>query len=70
MPPVRLLTPLALRYSPIAIGVWSLFQEVEKKFLLQSSPAICDGPALAEFRMVSPSSVTVLREASSTFDQM
>ncbi|MNC91702.1 hypothetical protein D3C83_80100 [compost metagenome] len=58
------------RYSPIAIGVWSFCHEVEKKFLLQSSPAICDGPALDEIRMVSPSSVTVLSEASSTFDQI
>jgi len=47
-----------------------LFQEVEKKFLWQSSPAICDGPALAEIRIVSASSVTAFSDASRTFDQM
>ena len=56
-------------YSPIAFGVWSFCQEVEKKNGEHSSPAICEGPALALIRKVCKST-TGLSEASSTFDQM
>ncbi len=56
-------------YSPTACGVWSFCHEVEKKNGEQSSPAICEGPALALMMKVCASTAG-FSEASSTFDQM
>ena len=56
-------------YSPIACGVWSFCQEVEKKNGEHSLPAICEGPALALIRKVCEST-TGFSDASSTFDQI
>ena len=53
----------------MACGVWSLFHEVENTVGEHSSPATCDGPALAMTRKVLESTIG-LSEASSTFDQI
>ena len=63
------MTPFWVMYVPIACGVWSFCQEVEKKNGEHCSPAICEGPALALIRKVWES-ITGLSEASSTFDQI
>ena len=56
-------------YLPIASGVWSFCQEVEKKSSLHCLPASWCGPALVPIMNV-PASVTVGATASMTFDQM
>jgi hypothetical protein len=58
-----------LRYSPIACGTWSPCQDTEKNQGEQSSPAICEGPALALIRKVCASTAG-LSDASRTFDQI
>jgi len=56
-------------YSPIACGVWSFCQEVEKKKGEHSSPATCEGPAFALIRNVRESTAG-LSEAATRSNQI
>jgi hypothetical protein len=57
------LTLFWLRYSPIACGTWSPCHDTEKNQGEHSSPAICDGPALALIMKVCESTAD-FRDAS------
>jgi hypothetical protein len=62
-------TPFWFMYRPIACGVWSFCQDVEKKNGEQPSPASWCGPALALIRKVFESRAG-FTEARSTLDQI
>ena len=66
---VQVVDALSCRNLPIASGVWSLFQEVEKYSSLHWLPASGLAPALVP-TMILPAPVTTGITAIITFDQM